>query len=109
EIKRTGGDQLVQYVNEDKKWSLTVSRAVLSQPMRLLSEPDSKEKSKIRAGMIDSTVAQMRADAPGVEILRQDFINVGETEVGMIAGRATVGLETPLTQRALVRATDKLY
>ncbi|MDW8262609.1 MAG: hypothetical protein RMJ35_08790, partial [Phycisphaerales bacterium] len=38
-----------------------------------------------------------------------DFINVGEVEVGMIATRSTVGMETRLTQRALVRASDLLY
>jgi len=109
EIRRAGGDQLVQYVNEEKKWSLSVSRAALSQPMRMLTEPDPNDRTKMRAGMLDSTVLQMQSDAPGAEVLRQDFINVGDVEVGMIAMRATVGLETRLTQRALVRAHDRLY
>lgn len=107
EIRRSASDQLVQYVNEEKKWSLTVRRDLLSKPVQLTSRPDAK--GKISPGMIESTIEQLKVDVPGVEILRSDFVNVGELEVGMIAARSSVGMETRLTQRALVRATDRLY
>lgn len=108
EIRRTGsGDQIVQYTHEGKKWSLLVSRAVLSKSVPLAEWAD--EHGRKQPGMLDATVDQMKADTPGVEVLRHDYVNVGRVEVGMIAARATIGLETRLTQRALVRANDRLY
>lgn len=107
EIRRTGTEQVVQYVNEQRKWSLTVSRAVLGKSVPLTEWTDGEGRRQ--PGMLEATVEQMKADSPGIEILRQDFINVGSTEVGMIAARVTIGLETRLTQRALVRSSDRLY
>ena len=107
EIRRSAGDQIVQYVHEQKKWSLMVSRAVLGKSVPLTEWTD--DRGRKQPGMLEATVDQMKTDTPGVEILRQDFINVGDAEVGMIAARASIGLETLLTQRALVRANDRLY
>jgi len=108
ELRRSASDQLVQYVNDEKKWSMSVSRATLSKPMRLTAGLNDKGDKTV-PGLLENTVEQIKVDTPGVEVLRQDFINVGDVEVGMIVVRSMVGLDTRLTQRALVRGTDLVY
>ncbi|HRK29607.1 MAG TPA: hypothetical protein PLD59_00910 [Tepidisphaeraceae bacterium] len=107
ELKRSNSEQLVQFVNEEMKWSMSVGRVLLSKPMRLIAS-DGPQGRRI-PGLLESTIEQIKVDAPGAEILREDFVNIGDAEVGMIVVRSTVGMDTRLTQRALVRGSDLVY
>jgi hypothetical protein len=107
EIRRSGGDEIVQYVNEPKKWQLSVSRVELREPLPLTNQRDAAGRS--HPGLLDMTVNQIRIDKAGSEILRDDVIRVGDVEVGMIAARYSIRLETHLLQQALVKAGDRSY
>jgi hypothetical protein len=60
-------------------------------------------------GMLEFTTDQFKTDTPGAQILRQDTIEVGDMTVGMMAARFDFGLETNLSQQALIRASDLQY
>ena len=106
-LRRTGSDEVVQFVNEDKKWTLTVTRAQLGKSVALTGTP--KPDGTIEPGLLDESVKQIQMDKPGVTILRNDAISLGDTPVGMIAAKYTLGLDTILMQEALVRVTGMNY
>ncbi|MGH7179895.1 MAG: hypothetical protein ACREJC_21140 [Tepidisphaeraceae bacterium] len=107
EIRRAAGDEIVQYVNDQKRWVLRVSRLALSAPLPLLKHKD-KDGHDVN-GLIEETSDRIKLQTPAAEILRQDIVHIGQTDVGLIAARYTVGVDTNLTQQALIRATDSLY
>ncbi len=102
-----GTTEVVRFVNDQKKWSLKVSRVLLEKPLPLTIWKD--EKGDEKPGMLELTTDQFKTDAPGTEILRQDTTNIGQATVGMMAGRYSFGTETNLIQQAVVRASDLQY
>ena len=108
QIRRPGsGEEIVQYVNEKQKWTLRVSRMLLSEPVPLIIDLDASGKP--RGGVLESMIAQLQLDAPGAQILRQDVINIGDVPVAMIAARTQLGLETRLRQQAILKDTEQSY
>ena len=105
-IRQIGGTQ-VDFVHEQKKWNLKVARLALDQPMPLKSSK--KEDGTRSVGLLEVTVDRLKDQLPGATILRNDVVRVGQNDVGMIALRYVKGLETLLSQQAIVRADDKLY
>jgi hypothetical protein len=106
EIRRAvSGDKIVQYVNEDKKWNLRVSRMLLSKAMPLNKVED---KNGVETnGMIEYLTAQIQNAIPGAEIKRQDTLNLGDMPVGMIAVRYQLGLDSLLKQQAVIASGNE--
>jgi hypothetical protein len=107
EIKRSlGGDEVVQFIYEKQKWTMKVSRLVLSKGVPLVSDTEKDKDGIIREGLLESEAQQLKFDHGQAEILRQDPINLIQTPVGMIAARYSMGPDTFLTQRAIVQGDD---
>ena len=105
-IRQVGGTE-VDFVHEKNKWDLRVARLTLTQPMPLQTFRDADGLKKI--GLFEVTLDRLKDELPGATVLRSDVIRVGETDVGMIALRYVRGLETQLSQQAIVRSHDRLY
>ncbi len=103
QVKKLGGDDIAQFVIEEKNWRLTASRTTLSQPMPLTSDDPAKR------GLMELSAEQLKQNNPGAELLRQDTIEVGNAQVGMIAARVTIGTSRVLNQQAIFAANDQLY
>ena len=105
-IRQIGGTQ-VDFVDEKKMWNLKVARLALEQPMPLKSSK--KEDGSRVVGLLEVTVDRLKDQLPGAAVLRNDVVRIGPSDVGMIALRYVKGLETLLSQQAIVRADDNLY
>jgi hypothetical protein len=100
--RAVSGDEIVTYVNDDKKWNLHVSRMLLSKAMPLAKYED--KNGVVTNGMVEYLSAQITNQIPGSEIKRQDVTNIGDTPVGMIAARYQLGLNNVLKQQAIIPA-----
>jgi hypothetical protein len=104
-------DEVATFVNDKTHWVLRCSSATLTRPVPLASHEDPFHQTK-QEGMLELTLAKLKEQQPGAEILRSDILHVGkdgEISVGMIALRYSLGTDRRLTQQAIVAATDKLY
>jgi len=104
----TNPDQVVRYNDEARAWSLMVTRTALASPVPL-SVPGGSGEPGQSMGLLEMTRDQVRANAPGAEIMREDATTVGDYRVGMLAARLTVGLRRILSQHAIVRGDDQIY
>src|SRR6202011_5641808 len=77
-------DQVAEYHDDARGWLLRVSKPTFPTPVPLTK--DMKE-GKERAGLLETTVQQLKLATPGAQVLRQDVINVDATYVGIIAMR----------------------
>jgi len=108
EIHNAGApDQIVQFVSDERRWDLKVSRIGLTDAVPLLTVKDADGQD--RPGLIDQTVGQIKRSLPGAKILRQDTTNIGQATVGMIVIRYTAGAAVRLAQHALIQSNDQLY
>lgn len=105
-IRQLGGTE-VDFVHEKNKWNLRVARLTLSQPMPLETTTDEEGVKKF--GLLEVTLDRLKDELPGAAILRSDVVRIGESDVGMIVLRYVKGLETLLSQQAIVRGGDQLY
>jgi hypothetical protein len=107
------GTNIVQYVNIEEKWTLKVTRMLFEQPTLLRGKDDLQtpiiDESKTRPGVLDQVVQQIMFQAAGTRILRQDVINVGPHDAGILILRYSQGLQTYLRQMALIQKNDQLY
>jgi len=113
EFRGTPGDVIVRYVDDERHWNLAVSKMTFDRPVRLSNpastQPAAPDTAKTSKGILEITAAQMKVDAPGAEILRQDVITIGGADVGMLAARYTIAPQTNLTQQAIFRADDQNF
>ncbi|HMB95079.1 MAG TPA: hypothetical protein VKK61_03490 [Tepidisphaeraceae bacterium] len=104
-----GSNEVVQFIDEPKKWTIKLTRVLLEEdkplPLTTWKDKDGKELP----GMLELTSDQFKQDTPGAQMLRQDTITVGNTSVGLMVARANLGIDTILTQRAIIRANDLQY
>lgn len=105
--RRGVGEEIVRYASEDNQRVLSVVRREPTRPLPLESVMD--EQGRPIAGMQESAATQIALDYPGAEMLRDDIIQVGTLQVGLLAARVTMGLETRLLQQALVRLDNTRY
>lgn len=107
EIHRGGNpDEIVEFVNDAKSWSLKVTRSTLSKAVPLTEYYDNGRKMP---GVLEGTAENFKRDNPTAEIVRQDVIDLGANKVGMLASRTNVGAQRRLFQQALIQATDTQY
>jgi hypothetical protein len=107
QILKTDPDNVVEYVNDDKHWLLKVTRARLSKAMPLVSSKDKTGAQTV--GLLDYTVQDVLQTNPKAEVLRQDVINVGEHNVGVMVVRLGLGTERFLRQQAIFQVDEQLY
>ena len=107
-VRRGGGDEIVQYVNEQKKWNLRVHRIQFGEPMPVAARKDRKTE-KVVPGLLELTLDQFKLDKPGAEVLRDDVVPMNDALVGLIAARYSEGFETYLHQQALVAQSERTY
>jgi hypothetical protein len=107
QIRRPASDDVVIYVDEARKWTMTVTRAQLSTPLKLSATKNAAGEEV--PGLMESTVKQILVDKPGATILRDDVITLGDVRVGVIAAKFDLGLDAFLMQQALLRVTDNHY
>jgi hypothetical protein len=104
-----GSSEIVRFVDPQKKWTVKLNRVLLEidkpLPLSAWKDKDGKEQR----GMLELTTDQFKTDTPGAEILRQDTVNIADFNVGLMVARASLGVETTLTQRAIIRASDLQY
>lgn len=107
------GTHIVQFVNNDEKWALKVSRMIFEQPTPLRGVDDPKtpieDESRTKPGVLDQVIQQISLQVPGTKVLRQDVVNVGPHDAGLLAMRYSQGPQTYLRQMALVQKNDQLY
>src|SRR5258706_6842187 len=112
QIKRTPiGTDIVRYTAADEKWSLNVSMLTFDKPTKLLSvdNPNTPEdESKPKPGILQQ-IAQQLGQNNSTEVLRQDVVNLGPRDVGMLVARYTQGGQTVLRQQALIQRNDQLF
>jgi hypothetical protein len=99
------GDEIVQFINDDKNWTIVVSRLISENPVPLQSVKEARAPERI--GLMEMTETRFKNMAPGVEVLRKDVSNAGDAEMGMLAFRYTQGTQRKLTQQAIIQADDR--
>jgi hypothetical protein len=113
QMKRTPiGTDIVRYSASDEKWSLNVSMLTFDKPMRLLAvdNPTTPEdETKTKPGILQQIVQQIQQNNASTEILREDVINVGPHDVGMLVARTAQGAGTILRQQAFIQRNDQLF
>lgn len=121
-IRRRGiAEEVVQYRDEKRMWTLNVRRMSLptSQPLVAKDDPATPnvDESKTQPGLLETTVRQLVAQTVGAaQVIRQDVIRIDDKvagdkkiPVGMLAYRYTDGPQRWFRQQALVEANDQLY
>jgi hypothetical protein len=101
--KPIAGDEIAEFTVEAKNWRLTVVRATVTQPLPLSSDKPNHK------GLLEQTVERLKMNNSNAEVARQDVIDIGESQVGMIAARVGVGTSRVLCQEAIFQANDQLY
>ncbi|HVT89851.1 MAG TPA: hypothetical protein VHD56_13435, partial [Tepidisphaeraceae bacterium] len=104
-----GSSEIVRFVNDDKKWILKVSRVLLEAGKPLPLSVWKDQAGVERPGMFELTIEQFKSDAPGAQMLRQEITKLGNHSMGQMAAKYDFGLETNLTQEAVIRTSDLQY
>lgn len=107
EIQRgLGPDELVRFTHEQRRWILTLARITLEKPVPLQTRRS--VNGEMIAGYLDAAVAAMTQQVPGT-VLRKEIAYLPGGEAGVFTVHFTLGTETQLLQRALVRLSDTQY
>jgi len=106
EILRPLSDEIVRYIDDQRHWVLEVTKIELADPMEL---GNINKGDAVAQGLMGRTLAGIEKTTPGAQIYRQDQINVGTVDVGVIVARYQLAAETNLTQQALVRRSSTVY
>jgi hypothetical protein len=122
-IRKNGGDEVVEFVNEQRRWALKVMVITTQQPIGLTTTKDVNGREML--GLMEITkdrVARALPEGATAEgrFLREDVINIADgipsedprqrvPNVGMLALRYTKGLERLLGQQAIIQANEQMY
>lgn len=102
QIPKTG-DEIARFANAEKTWEMVVSKTTIGQPLPLTG--DGK-----KLGLLEVVAARLKQASQGVEIMRQDTTNLGETQAGIIIARMSAAAQQKkLIQQAIIQANDQLY
>jgi hypothetical protein len=122
-VRKAGGDEIVEFVNEKRRWTLKVMLMTTQNPIGLTTTTGLDGRETL--GIMDITkrrVAQALPDGatPEKRFLREDVVNIADgvrsedprqrvPNVGMLALRYTKGLERLLGQQAIIQANERMY
>lgn len=100
-----GSSEVVRFADEKRKWVLKVSRVMLEpdKPLPLTGFSDSRGQKF--PGMLEMTADQFLSDIPGSQELRRETVMLRDREIGMQAAKFNFGLETNITQQAIIPTT----
>lgn len=99
-------EELARFVDEERGWGFGVSRVTLERPVTLNSRP--LPGGRVQQGFVDLTAEQMLKELGG-EILRKQIVFLEGTEAGVLAISYGAGTRKQLGQRAIVRASDRVW
>ena len=105
--RRIGTQDIIEFVDEKKGWTLKASKIMLAQPGSLSEWRDTQGRPQ--PGVLEFTATRLKEEIPEAEFLRQEKINIGDGDVGMLALRYTRNLKSLLTQQAIIQRTDQMY
>lgn len=111
-INRAGGDSIVEFVSEERKIGLRITKSNFSKATKLSIPPDAPgptingEKER---GLLEMTVAQYKTRLPNQKLLRQDVLPVAGHDAGIVMLRATVGVHPQLIQQAIIQQNEQSY
>jgi hypothetical protein len=107
------GINIVQYINSDEKWALKVSQMVFEKPARLVGKDDpttpTVDESKTQPGVLGEMEKQVTMQQSGCHVMRQDVINVGSYDTGLLVLRYMQGTQAYLRQIAMLQRNDQHY
>jgi hypothetical protein len=106
-IRRQGSQNVVEFVDETRGWTLKVSKIVLPKPGSLTESLDAHGTKQ--PGVLEFTAKRLKEELPAAEIIRQDKINIADADVGMIILRYTQNLRSLLTQQAIIQRNAQIY
>jgi hypothetical protein len=101
-------DHIVRYTDEARGWVFVATRTTFDRPITL-SKQIAADAAGAADGLLEMTREQLKDNAPGAEVVREDVITVGDYNVAMLAARFSVGIKRVLSQQAMVRADDRVY
>ena len=106
-IRSLTGNDIVQFIDNARGWSLKVRREVLKNPLPLSASPDAQGQGPF--GMLERAVQRIKT-LPEVQILRQDVVRVGNDATALLAAsmaRTRVGscFSKPLSKAITVFIT----
>lgn len=117
-IRKFGGDEVVEFVQAKRRWTLKLSLITMPRPIGLITTID--EGGREISGLMEITLERVLSSISGAKVLRQDVVNVEDgipsddprqriPNVGMLALRYTQGLERLLSQHAIIQANERMY
>ena len=95
--------EIVRFVNEARNWELVAIRSSSTQPLPLSGAAEKK------MGLLEVLAARVKQTNPGIDIVRQDTVDLGENKAGLLVGRYAKGATYYLVQQAAIQANDQLY
>ena len=106
-IRRGGaGDEIVRFVNDQKKWQMIVSRFLLTEPMPLITrDPKAAASDPKLIGFVDSVLSQI----PGGESIDPELVPISGYDAALLKTRARDSTGDKLIQHAIIRRSDKVY
>jgi hypothetical protein len=115
--KSAQGDVVARFARADKTWELNVTRTSTAQPLplsggKVKEQPAAQGEnpaSEPAPGLLEIVAARLKQANPGIDVVRQDTVNLGEFEAGIIAARGTTANTRKLIQQAILQANDQLY
>src|SRR5690606_943503 len=79
--RRGDPNRIVEFVDKDRHWALRVDRTTYDQPTVVTALPGGNP------GVMDLIVEQFTRGQINVEVLRQDLVNHGPHDMGLLAMR----------------------
>lgn len=106
----SGSNEVARFLDESRRWVMILTRVELDldKPVPLTTWKDPKTKTD-QPGMLQMAIEQFKAITPGAQILKEDADTTGKLQIGYMAAKYNLGMETTLAQEAVVRATDHRY
>ena len=106
-IRRQGSQNVVEFVDDKRGWTLQVSKIVLPKPGSLTETRDAH--GTVQPGVLEFTAKRLKEELPAAEMIRQDKINIAQADVGLLVLRFTQNLKSQLTQQAIIQRNAQIY
>lgn len=104
-VRRVGSSDVIEFIDERQGWVLKVSKTRTPEPVALMSWRDRQGVAHV--GLLETTLREVAASIGKHEVLRKELLNIGARDVGVLAVRYNQGLQTWLTQQAIIQATPR--
>lgn len=106
-VRRVGAQDIIEFNDEKKGWTLKVSKIMLPDKGSLTEWRT--PQGEPQQGVLEFTATRLKEEIPDAQFLRQEKINIGDGDVGILVLRYTRNLKDLLTQQAIIQRTDQMY